>query len=349
MTVLAWDSGPAYDFFISLFVLHHADRFGLRPSWAAGVRQRLSAAGREVLEQVQTFAPVPLAWISTLPDPKDSQSALDVLAGMPPNERILSLCLVPDMDEQVRLTLQAVAARGAWTEAEQDYLRVHYLQRGDTLRQAALDNLLTTWSRAEETGERLLLALSEYAQNFFIEEEKRIRPYLQLSLEDSQELAGALSLGELVTRLSRGVRFEALESVNSLTLVPSYWSAPLVFIARPALGQALLVYGARPDEASLVPGSEVPEGLVGALKALGDPTRLRILRDLAEAPLTPSELARRLRLRPPTVIHHLRILRLAGLVHITVSASNERVYAARLEELDTIAVSLRGFLLQTDH
>ncbi len=345
MTTLDWDFGAAYDFFISLFVLHHADRFGLRPSWAAGVRQRLSAAGREVLEQVQTFAPVPLAWASTLPAPKDSQCALDALAGLPLNERILSLCLTPDMDEQVRQTLQAIAARAAWTEAEQEYLRVHYLRRGDALRPAALNNLLTAWSRADETGERLLLALREYAQNFFLEEEKRIRPYLQLSLEDSQGLPASMQVDELVTRLSRGVRFESLDSVEALTLIPSYWSAPLVFITRPAPGQALLVYGARPDEASLVPGSEVPDGLVGALKALGDPTRLRILRDLAEAPLTPSELARRLRLRPPTVIHHLRLLRLAGLVHITVSASNERVYAARLEELDSIDASLRGFLL----
>jgi DNA-binding transcriptional ArsR family regulator len=345
MTTLDWDQGTAYDFFISLFVLHHADRFGLRPSWAAGVRQRLSAAGREVLEQVQTFAPVPLAWISTLPVPKDSESALDALAGLPPNERILSLGLTPDMDEGVCQTLKAIASRGAWTEAEQDDLRLHYLRRGDSLRPAALNNLLTAWSRADETGERLLLALREYAHNFFIEEEKRIRPYLQLSLEDSRELSNFLSVDDLVTRLSRGVHFESLESIESLTLVPSYWSAPLVFITRPAPAQALLIYGARPDNASLVPGSEVPDGLVGALKALGDPTRLKILRDLAVAPLTPSELARRLRLRPPTVIHHLRILRLAGLVHITVSASNERVYAARLEELDSVDTSLRGFLL----
>ena len=37
---LTWDIGTAYDFFMSLEVLHHPDDYGLRASWAAGVRSR---------------------------------------------------------------------------------------------------------------------------------------------------------------------------------------------------------------------------------------------------------------------------------------------------------------------
>ena len=44
-----WDCGTAYDLFISLYVLHHPAEFGLRASWTAGVRARLSAAARETL------------------------------------------------------------------------------------------------------------------------------------------------------------------------------------------------------------------------------------------------------------------------------------------------------------
>ena len=46
---LAWDIGTAYDFFISLSVLHTPEEFGLRASWAAGVRSRLSSAHRKTL------------------------------------------------------------------------------------------------------------------------------------------------------------------------------------------------------------------------------------------------------------------------------------------------------------
>ncbi|NJN55024.1 MAG: ArsR family transcriptional regulator, partial [Anaerolineae bacterium] len=49
----------------------------------------------------------------------------------------------------------------------------------------------------------------------------------------------------------------------------------------------------------------------------------RILKYLSEEPLTPAELARRLRLRPPTVIHHLDALRLARLVHVTLSQQGD--------------------------
>jgi DNA-binding transcriptional ArsR family regulator len=80
------------------------------------------------------------------------------------------------------------------------------------------------------------------------------------------------------------------------------------------------------------------------LKALADPTRLKILRYLSEEPLAPAELARRLRLRPPTVIHHLEALRLAGLVRLNLEIPGERKYAARIEALDDACINIKDFL-----
>ena len=96
---------------------------------------------------------------------------------------------------------------------------------------------------------------------------------------------------------------------------------------------ALFVYGARPADMSLVPGELVPDALYQALKALADPTRLRILRYLSDEPLAPAQLARRLRLRPPTVIHHLDALRLARLVIVTL-APEGKAYAGPLYTSD---------------
>jgi len=86
----------------------------------------------------------------------------------------------------------------------------------------------------------------------------------------------------------------------------------------------------------------VPDALLHGLQALGDPTRLRILRYLAEGAHTPTELARRLRLRPPTVVHHLHVLRLAGLVYLTVEGRQRR-YAARTEQMEALWGQLRAF------
>jgi DNA-binding transcriptional ArsR family regulator len=81
-----------------------------------------------------------------------------------------------------------------------------------------------------------------------------------------------------------------------------------------------------------VPGEAVPDLLFQTLKALADPTRLRILRYLSAEPLTPAQLSRRLRLRAPTVIHHLHALRLARLVHLIISHEGRR-YEARREAI----------------
>lgn len=105
----------------------------------------------------------------------------------------------------------------------------------------------------------------------------------------------------------------------------------------------LFLFGARPTDESLIPGELVPDALYQALKALADPTRLRILRYLSNEPLTPAELARRLRLRSPTVIHHLDALRLARLVIVTLEHEGKR-YTIRPEAMESMCDLLNQFL-----
>jgi DNA-binding transcriptional ArsR family regulator len=106
----------------------------------------------------------------------------------------------------------------------------------------------------------------------------------------------------------------------------------------------IVAFGGRSPGASLVPGDEVPDALLQALKAMADPTRLRILRYLSVQPMTPTELSHRLRLRAPTVIHHLHSLRLAGLVHLTVESGGEKRYEARQEMVGATFENIREFL-----
>ncbi len=102
---------------------------------------------------------------------------------------------------------------------------------------------------------------------------------------------------------------------------------------------------ARPADSTVVPGEVVPDALLRILKALADPTRLRILHYLSQEPLLPAQLARRLRLRAPTVTHHLGILRLAGLVQLTVGRDGEKGrYVARGEAIGAAHEALQSFL-----
>jgi ArsR family transcriptional regulator len=69
------------------------------------------------------------------------------------------------------------------------------------------------------------------------------------------------------------------------------------------------------DEAALL-AAEPSASLAERLKALADPTRLRVLDLLARQrePLCVCEITPRFDLRQPTISHHLRILREAGLI-----------------------------------
>src|SRR5918994_592568 len=80
---------------------------------------------------------------------------------------------------------------------------------------------------------------------------------------------------------------------------------------------------------------------MGALTALGDPTRRAIFERLAERPRAVGELARELPVSRPAVSQHLKVLKEAGLV-IDRPAGARRIY-----QLDPDGVgALRAYLDQ---
>ncbi len=344
---ITWDLGTAYDFFVSLHVLHRPADFGLRPSWAAGVRSRLPLAQREIIEKAQSFLFVPLPFLYQL---NATQKNVDVmLAGLgqlPPAEILPVLSFHPESSSKIKEVLLQIAKDGCFSAAQVESIRAEAAQRGVTYRASVLHDLCTAWSDAESFGGQYLKALRIYQQNFFVEEEERIAPALENGLKSAQMLAESMTEDDLLSELSRGVHFEALPKVSNLILTPSYWSTPLVFYRKVNANSMLMLFGCRASHQTLVPGESVPDGVVSVLRALDDPTRLRILRYLAEELQTPSELSRRLRLRPPTVVHHLGVLRLAGLVEVTVLAEGERRYAMRHAALNTAIGDVERFVFQ---
>ena len=79
-------------------------------------------------------------------------------------------------------------------------------------------------------------------------------------------------------------------------------------------------------------------------RALGDGTRLRILKLLAERDLYLTEIAQQLELSKPTIKHHLAQLRAAGLLTIIESGAVV-YYSLRKARLDDATVDLKRFLI----
>jgi DNA-binding transcriptional ArsR family regulator len=344
---LSWDTGTAYDFFISLSVLHEPDSFGLRSSWAAGVRSRLSTDDRKTLLVAERLVGTPLNWIYNLPAPKSASSALRALRQLPSDQRLPMLVFSMGYFQEVNVVLKDVADRRSWNEADIESLkkayRIAYRKKGEHHKIPAskvLASILDAWIQPVEYGEIYLAALENYYQAFFAEEEQQIEP----ALEDGLRKAKNLTFPELFEQLSQGLHMDNLSEMTEMVLVPSYWCTPLVFLGEISEKKLLVTFGVRPMDASLEHGEVIPDALLRGLKAVSDPTRLRILHYLAQEPMTPAELARRLRLRAPTVTHHLKALRLAGLVHLSLETHGERHYAARIEAINELDSLLHNFV-----
>jgi DNA-binding transcriptional ArsR family regulator len=297
---------------------------------------------RTFLEQVQPFLSFPLAWIHNLPQPKNAITVLYALQQIPVRRRSITLLnLESEIRPEARLLVE-LAERGRWDK--KDLGELIPLMCRDTVDQdqQALIKYLNWWVRPEDFGSMVYSALQAYYQAFFEQEEQRVTPVLEAGLESAKRLANDLTIPELIGELSKGIQYsEGLG--KELIVVPTYWMTPLVQLDQIGVDTKIFLFGARPATMSAIPGELVPDGLLIALKAVSDPTRLKILRYLSQQELTPSELARRLNLRAPTVTHHLKELRLAGLINVTVHGQ-ERLYRARLGALDSIHADLKAFL-----
>jgi len=353
-TIIEWEFGTAYEMFISLHVLHNPDYYGIRASWAAGVRSRIPAAERKLLEEVLPLISIPLAWIHSLPAPRDSITALWALKQIPPAERMIKLQRLDQPHEhakddetnkydQFRKTLLRIAETRSWKPEDIETFIKLWGKKDPSLKKGKLERTFEWWSHPEELGEGFLSGLQSYYQAFFEQEENRIEPVLKAGLERAQELATRLTLEELFVELSQGVQLQDEFRASKFIIAPSFWTTPLIFFEGLDRDTMLFLFGARPAEMSAIPGESLPEGLVRSLKALADPTRLKILFYLSKESLSPSELARRLHLRAPTVTHHLKELRLASLVELTFTGDDKR-YAIRRQGLESTFGNLNSFL-----
>ena len=185
---IVWDQGTVYDLFISLEVLHHPAEFNLRAVWAAGVRARIPAPHRKILEQSLLLFHVPLSILARLPQPHDANSVLWFLEQTPAVERLPLLALQPFFPPEYERLLRNVMDRGSWEEEDREALEAIYRvafkhETGKKVpSQQELGIILDWWRRAEEFGERYLEALNAYYDAFFSQEERRLRPALQAAI-----------------------------------------------------------------------------------------------------------------------------------------------------------------------
>ena len=173
-----------------------------------------------------------------------------------------------------------------------------------------------------------------------------IEPRIAAMLERDHALRaadrGTLKPVELIEDTTGGIRWLPEVGVKRVILAPTYFSRPYNillagpdwrFFAYPVADEAL-----EPDD-RLAP----PPAVVRLHRALGDDTRLRILKLLSARDLYLTEIAQQLDLSKPTIKHHLAQLRAAGLVTV-IEAGSVIYYSLRRDRIEAASADLARFL-----
>jgi DNA-binding transcriptional ArsR family regulator len=328
-------SGPAFELLASMFVFTlgpvEAEEYEVGPEWFEKAR---AAASPKLLAGLEKVGCGDL-WLGLIgrayatPEPRRVDRFLDHLAACDPSEILREL----------------VAMQVHRTEATADL--IDRAAAGDVEAVAALTEMCDP--NCVEGLKKLLAGPPAQMLTTVVEVLRRFdaevfhggedtAAALARDAEEKKALGATLPADRLVETATNGVTFKLQPEVSGVVLVPSAVVRPWVAITESG-SLRIFVYPVSAELLSADPDAPSP-WMVSFYKALADERRLRILNMLASGPASLGEVAERMSLAKSTVIHHMRALRTAGLVLITVG--DEKEYSLRPQ-----AIPEAGRLLQT--
>ncbi len=327
------DVRTVYDFVISLAGECGPDDLAAEDrAWLVTARERLAA---QVGEAARWTAD-DLAW------------GLGVLAVERPEVRSPR-----DFVELVETTSPVVLARAMFAEELQDPKVRPIVERALAGDAGALDELETRMSDYKPDFRLSLLRRPDVYQRdvasvlrawlpIFEEVEPRVAAILRRDADARAGDLASMPTLELIERATSGVRWLPEPGVGRVVLAPTYFSRPYNYMLA-GDGWRFFGYPVADDAIGSRDPAAPPASLLRYHHALGDESRLRILRLLAERDHYLTELAGRLDLSKPTVKHHLAQLRAAGLITITEQGAFA-YWTLRRERIEEAGAELARYL-----
>ena len=332
---IEWDARSVYDFIFSL-----SDDAGSTDDLPAADRRWLTEARAALPDAIRADRDAVIAnelcihvaeLLVARPDVLTPSDFVAALAGL--DRKTAVGYLLGDLDQDADTSalldralggdVEALAAIGAGLP---DYRRDHGIA---VIRDA--DGML-----------RRLVALFAAWERPFRAIEPRVTAMLNRDVEARAEDIRTLAPGDLIEKTTGGLRFVPEPGVTRVIMAPSYFARPYNFLFSHD-GWRLYGYPIADSALDTADPFEPPPAVVRLHRALGDPSRLRILRLLADGDRYLTEIAQAMELSKPTVKHHMAQLRAAGLVTLTEEGSLT-YYSLRRERLDEIGTDLRRFV-----
>jgi DNA-binding transcriptional ArsR family regulator len=146
----------------------------------------------------------------------------------------------------------------------------------------------------------------------------------------------------MIERTTGGLRWFPEGGVRRVILAPQYFGRPFNYIFT-GNDWRMFAYPIAESAVGATDSIMPPQAVVRLYRALGDTTRMRILRLLSDRDWYLTELALQLELSKPTMKHHLALLRAAGLVTVTEEGSLT-YYSLRRDRVREAGVELQSYI-----
>lgn len=331
-----WDVRPAFDFVFSLSDdaastddLPAADR-----EWLAKAKAAMPATVRDATQRLfaSELCINAAVLIVDRPNVRTSAEFVDAIADAEPAEVVRGMFeYSPREPELAALIDRAIGGDEAAIKAMDETLHDH-----------KKDARLAILREPEATVASIVDVLRAWSEQFR-EIEPRVTDIIGRDYDGRAADRASLSPVDLIERTTNGIRWLPEAGVRRVILAPSYFSRPYNFLMS-AFDWRLFGYPVA-DEALEAPDPlSAPQSVVRLHRALGDETRLRILKLLAGRDLYLTEIAQHLELSKPTIKHHLALLRSASLVTVTESGTVV-YYSLRRDRLDDASADIKRFLI----
>jgi DNA-binding transcriptional ArsR family regulator len=316
------DPSPAYDFVASLFLLERAEpslEFDIPRRWVDRARAALGVELRADLSLLLAPRTRSLGLVGVMEHtPGLSVRGFIKRVAATPADVLVELMLAESLADRAALPLLR-AAIGRGSDAVEKYMAA----TDPELDRRALRRLIEL--PPSEVKARMVRLLREGYARVYAEKEGEIAPLLARDAAALARRQATTGGSELVERATGGHVVGPEIPLVGVVLAPTYYFRPYNLITA-YHGVRVYIY---PIEMSRG-GDAPPPDLIRLYKALGDETRLKILRLLAGREMYLQELATALGVSHVTVLHHMAVLRAAHLVQV-VERENFKHYRLRAD------------------
>jgi DNA-binding transcriptional ArsR family regulator len=310
------DAAEAAELLLSIATLLVEDEHDTYELGATRIAELRAAAPPELLDEAAELLPLKaaaqlLGLVYTTPKPRTAAAFLDHFAATDPVEIRLHLFgyytrghHVTEPEKIRRAAEGDAAAIGELVTAYSEYVdpdKCADLERGlhadPAENKSALLHLLTGWS--ETVLPQIVPA--DY------------QSLAERDAEAKRELVRSVPPEQVVERVAPGIQWVPGPEIDCVVLFPVYSPRPWVYMSE--YKRVKIFCPPIAADRTPTPGGD-PAELVRIYKALGDESRLKLLKRLQAGPISLSDAAQEVGLAKSTTHHHLAILRQAGFVLI---------------------------------